>query len=229
MGFRAITFDLDDTLWPIDPVIERAEATLHAWLELNAPNVARQYPPPALRALRDRLARSRKDLAHDLSALRRLALTQAAQQCGYDAALADRAFDVMWAARNEVELYEDVVPALATLALHFPLAGLTNGNADIARCGVGHLLSFCVSAREFGKPKPDPSIFRHAAERFGLECAQVLHVGDDPERDVRGAQAAGLRAVWLNRSGARWVGRRRRPDLEVRSLAELVAWVEQAA
>ena len=220
MPIRAITFDLDDTLWAIDPVIARAEELLHAWLGEHWPELARRFPPAELRALRDRLARQRKDLHHDLSALRRLALTHAAQTCGYAPEVADAAFDVLWKARNEVVLYPDVLPVLERLAGRYALAGLTNGNADIALCGVGHVLGFCVSAREVGVPKPHPQIFAHAVERLGVPPHEVLHVGDDPRSDVGGARQAGMRTVWVNRAGAPWPGGPQ-ADIEVNSLSAL--------
>ena len=51
---RAITIDLDDTLWPIWPTIERAEKALHEWVAINAPMTAAMYSSPqALREIRD--------------------------------------------------------------------------------------------------------------------------------------------------------------------------------
>jgi len=48
-----------------------------------------------------------------------------------------------------------------------------------------------------GLEKPDPRLFRRALERAGVEAGAALHAGDHPERDVAGALAAGLRAVWV--------------------------------
>ncbi|MEP6790835.1 MAG: HAD family hydrolase, partial [Ramlibacter sp.] len=57
---RAISFDLDDTLWPIWPTIERAEKTLHNWLAENAPMAAALFSSPvALREIRDHMAANR--------------------------------------------------------------------------------------------------------------------------------------------------------------------------
>ena len=56
-----------------------------------------------------------------------------------------------------------------------------------------------VDAASMGCAKPDPRIFARACELAGVRAHQVLHVGDDPHLDVRGAQAAGLQAVWLRR------------------------------
>ncbi len=65
---RAISIDLDDTLWPIWPTIERAEAMLASWLSQHAPATARLYATPgALREARNHLQTLRPDLAHDLS------------------------------------------------------------------------------------------------------------------------------------------------------------------
>ena len=200
----AITFDLDDTLWAIDPVIERAEQRMHAWLAEHYPRLPERYTPADLRALRDGMVDARPELAHDLSALRRESLAMAAQHCGYGREAADGAFAVMWQARNEVELFADVLPVLTELSGRLTLGGLTNGNADIVRIGLHGLLRFCTTAREVGVAKPHPGIFEAASIAAGVPPNQVLHVGDDPQRDVHGARAAGMRTVWVNRDGQTW-------------------------
>jgi len=202
----AITFDLDDTLWAIDPVIERAEQRMHAWLAEHYPRLPERYSPADLRALRDGIVDTRPELAHDLSALRRESLALAAQHCGYGREAADGAFAVMWQARNEVELFADVLPVLTELSGRLTLGGLTNGNADIVRIGLHGLLRFCITAREVGVAKPHPAIFDAASAAAGVPASQVLHVGDDPQRDVHGARAAGMRTVWVNRDGHTWPG-----------------------
>ncbi|WP_448507662.1 HAD family hydrolase [Immundisolibacter sp.] len=202
----AITFDLDDTLWAIDPVIERAEQRMHAWLAEHYPRLPERYSPADLRALRDGIVDTRPELAHDLSALRRESLALAAQHCGYGREVADGAFAVMWQARNEVELFADVLPVLTELSGRLTLGGLTNGNADIVRIGLHGLLRFCITAREVGVAKPHPAIFDAASAAAGVPASQVLHVGDDPQRDVHGARAAGMRTVWVNRDDHAWPG-----------------------
>ena len=69
---KAISLDLDDTLWPIWPTIERAEKVLHNWLVEHAPMAAALFSSPsALREIRDYMAANRPDLKNDLSAVRR--------------------------------------------------------------------------------------------------------------------------------------------------------------
>ena len=114
---QAISLDLDDTLWPVWPAIERAEATLHAWLADHAPATAARYPTTlALRAVREALELERPDLLHDLSTLRRESIRLALGHAGDDPALAEAAFEAFFAARQRVDFYPDALPALARRA-----------------------------------------------------------------------------------------------------------------
>lgn len=224
MRILAISLDLDDTLWPIAPAIEAAERALDAWLREHHPHVAEAWPIAALRGLRERVALERPDLAHDYTAQRRLTLAQAFATSGGGDAHVDSACEAYIAARNRVDCYADALPALAALAARRPLVSISNGNADLVRIGLHHHFAHRLSARECGVAKPAPQIFHEACARLGLAPAQVLHVGDDPNLDVAGARAAGLRTAWLNRSGQSWP-HEEPPELELRDLGELVDWL----
>lgn len=219
---RAITLDLDDTLWPIWPVIARAEAVLQAWLAEHAQATHALYAVPgALRAIRERMNDLRPDLLHDLSALRRESIRLALTQAGDDPALAEPAFDAFFAERQRVELFDDALPALEYLSSRWPVVALSNGNADVRRVGLGEYFHGAVSAREAGAAKPDARIFHHAARAAGVEAAQVLHIGDDPRLDGLGALQAGMQTVWLNREGAPWPHEGPKPHATVGSLHDL--------
>jgi HAD superfamily hydrolase (TIGR01549 family) len=198
----ALTFDLDDTLWPVWPVIERAEQVLHAWLEAHAPATAQRYDTAALRALRNAIAERHPEWAHDLGWPRRESLREALLAGGDDPALAVAAFDVFFDARQQVVLYDDALDGLSRLARRFPIVAVTNGNADIARVGLQAMFQDSISASRIGISKPDARIFHAACERLGVAPARVLHVGDDLMLDVEGALGAGLQAVWLHRGPA---------------------------
>jgi len=226
MRIRAITIDLDDTLWPIGPVMLRAEERLDAWLRAHCPPVAAAYPIAAMRALRDRVAEEHPDLAHDFTSQRLLCLRAAMQPHGYGEQHVDAAFAEFYAARNEVECYSDALPALESMAARYPLVSLSNGNADLERIGLARFFHFSISSRSFGKAKPAAEIFHAACAGLDLPPAEVLHIGDDPALDVLGAHAAGLRSAWLNRSGAAW-DHAVRPDLVARDLRELAAMLDR--
>lgn len=218
---RAIGLDLDDTLWPIWPAIERAELQLSRWLEQRAPLAALVLADPAQRlALRDQLVLSRPDLSHDMSAMRRELIRMALVRNGEDAGLAEPAFEVFFEHRMRVDLYADVVPALRFLADRFPVVAISNGNADVHRVGIGRHFLASLSAHAFGVGKPDVRIFHAAAVAAGVDAGAVLHVGDDPALDVLGALDAGMQTVWVNRADAAWK-HARQPHASVTTLDQL--------
>ncbi len=217
----AITLDLDDTLWPVWPAIERAEGVLHHWLQRYAPRTAELVASPAeLRALRVATEKERSDLAHDLAALRRESIRLALRRSGEDPALAEPAFEAFYAERQRVELYEDAAPALDWLAARYPLVAVSNGNADLGLTGVARWFRGGFSAYLFGKAKPDAAIFHAAAASVGVAADQVLHVGDDAALDVAGALGAGMQAAWLVRDERPWA-EGARPQLIVPDLRAL--------
>ncbi|EML1597381.1 HAD-IA family hydrolase [Burkholderia cenocepacia] len=196
----ALSFDLDDTLWPFGPSVVRAEATLRTWLIEHAPNTASVLPTQqALSALREEYERLRPDLASDYRAMRIGSIRLALERANEDASLADRAYDVFYAARNRVEFYEDALPALAWLSARFPLIAVTNGNADLRLTGGDEFFLTTLSARAFGFAKPEPEIFHAAADALDVRPAELLHVGDDFHLDIVGALNAGLQAAWVVR------------------------------
>jgi HAD superfamily hydrolase (TIGR01549 family) len=218
---KAISLYLDDTLWPIWPTIERAEKALHNWLVEYAPMAAALFSSPsALREIRDYMAVNRPDLKNDLSAVRRESIRLALYRAGENPLLAEQAFDVFFAERQRVTLYDDAHSSLQFLAARFPLVSLSNGNADLERVGIASFFSAAISAREFGVGKPDPRIFHAAAGAVELTPEDVLHVGDDATLDALGALNAGMQAAWVNRADHLWP-HELQPQVVLGSLAEL--------
>ncbi|MDR0244962.1 MAG: HAD-IA family hydrolase [Burkholderia sp.] len=196
----AVSFDLDDTLWPFGPSVIRAEAMLRAWLIEHAPDIERVLPTQqALSELREEYERLRPDLAGDFRAMRIGSIELALARANEDVSLTDAAYDVFYAARNRVEFYEDALPALAWLSARFPLIAVTNGNADLRLTGGGEFFRATLSARAFGFAKPEPEIFHAAADALDVRPAELLHVGDDYHLDIVGALNAGLQAAWVVR------------------------------
>ena len=202
---KAITLDLDDTLWPVWPAIERAEKALENWLGHQAPMTAALFANPKARHdLREQVARARPELKYNLSAMRREAIRLALNCSGEDPLLAEPAFEVFFDERHRVTLFDDAIPGLEFLSSRFPLVAVSNGNADIQRIGLGRFFHASISAQQFGVGKPDPRIFHAAAGSVGVNPTDVLHVGDDCTLDVLGALNCGMQTVWVNRSDHAW-------------------------
>ena len=110
--------------------------------------------------------------------------------------------------------YPEVPDALRALRrLGVRLVVVSNWDVSLherlAETGLAELVDGAVASAEIGSAKPDPAIFARGLALAGVGAAEAWHVGDSLDADVRGAQAAGLRAVLLARGGV------------IRSLAEL--------
>jgi putative hydrolase of the HAD superfamily len=133
--------------------------------------------------------------------------------------------------RERCPPYADAAPALEVLTRRYALAVATNGPVDVQRIkltvsGLRRFFSVVVASSEVGWGKPDRRIFDTSVAQLRATPADVLVVGDGLENDVAAAHAAGLRCVWVNRTGAER-DPARTPDAEIRSLAELPALLQR--
>ena len=224
---KAILFDLDDTLWPIAPVIRQAEESLFAWLREHAPRVAERFTIDTLRQARLELLARKPEFHLDLGKLRQAGLLAAFQEAGEDAGKVEHAMAQFFAARNAVVPYDDVLPGLLRLKNRVLVGSISNGNADLRTIGLAHHFKVSVAAPQFGVAKPEAAIFLAACKELGVAPEDAVYVGDDVLLDVQGAQRAGLRAVWMNRTGStKHLEHEVVPDAIVRDFDELLAWLK---
>jgi 2-haloalkanoic acid dehalogenase type II len=223
-AIRAVCFDLDDTFWQVKPVLVRAEARVAEFIATHHPALAPHLTADTVSETRSVLTSAHPARAHDMTWLRTEALRRIAARHGHDPAIGDAAFEVFIAARNEVELFEDVRPALVALGARFRLGTFSNGNADLRRIGLHEHFVSVLNAESVGHAKPRPEAFFAAAAALGVAPPEMLYVGDNPRLDVVGAREAGCRAAWVNRDGQPWPeGLRPSADLEVTDLSALAA------
>jgi putative hydrolase of the HAD superfamily len=101
------------------------------------------------------------------------------------------------------ELYPEVREVLDALAPHYELAVVSNFDGRL-RVIFEHLTTskyfrHVFLSSELGADKPNPLIYQRALEMSGFAPNEVLHVGDDPERDWAAARAAGLAVFQVER------------------------------
>lgn len=222
MNARSVlSFDLDDTLWAVEPVILAAEAAMIAWLRAHHPAVVQDHDRESLRVMRARVAQQYPERNHDMTFVRQRALAEMFAAAGHDASHADQAFEVFYAERNRVQLYDEVEASLKRLGARYRLFAVSNGNADLKRCGIAHWFEGHITAISAGAPKPDIRIFARLLDAAGVDAASVLHVGDDPQLDVVGAMRAGMQAAWLNRGAKQWPAHLPPPSLTISTLEDL--------
>ena len=226
-SIRAICFDLDNTLWDVWPVIKKAEQAMYEFLAERYPRVVAALTVEAMRDAREQTAAKYPQMKHDFTFLRKQTLREHAEEFGYAECMVEEAFEIFIQARNQVELYEDVLPALDRLKRNYRLFTVSNGNADLVQIGLASYFERSIAARHVGALKPDPRIFHKAIEGTDLSPEEVIYVGDDPAIDVVGARLAGMRPVWIDRDGLAWPQDIAPPLHTVRSVMELAAWLEQ--
>ena len=180
---------------------------MREWLTDHASKLG-AVPVEHLWAIRQQVLSGDPELKHRISALRQRVLFHALEEAGYATAeasdLADKGFEVFLHARHQIEVFPEVEPMLETLAKHYALGVVTNGNADVRRVGLADYFKFALCAEDIGIAKPDARLFHEALQRGGATAETAVHIGDHPGDDIAGAQQAGLRAIWFNPAGKVW-------------------------
>jgi putative hydrolase of the HAD superfamily len=101
------------------------------------------------------------------------------------------------------ELYPEVLDVLTQLHPRFQLAVVSNFDGRLRfileHLGISKFFHHVFVSSEIGADKPDPQFFLRALKFISLKPNEVLHVGDDPERDWKAASAAGLTIFALER------------------------------
>jgi putative hydrolase of the HAD superfamily len=136
----------------------------------------------------------------------------------------DHAFEQMFTSMYEHfanadawQLYEDTLPALERIRSRGGLRLLVLSNFDrrlhsiLKGLGIAHFFDAVILSSEVGASKPHPRIFQKAITTAGVAASQCLHVGDDVRCDLEGAEAAGMRAVLVDRPAT--------------SLMDIIEWI----
>ena len=228
---QLLTLDLDNTLWDVDAIIIKAEQDLRAWLGANAPQSMEFYNQENLPEFRKSVVEAHPTMVHDLSFMRIEVLNQVMLAAGYENQesrhLAEQAFEVFFEGRNRVQFFPGALESLEILKERYTLFALTNGNADIERAGLGHLLDGAISSADVGKSKPSAEMFHAPLEHLGLAPEQTIHIGDNPIDDIQGAHQVGMHTVWVNLNNATLEADAIEPHEEITNLDDLVGAIER--
>ena len=208
MAISVITFDLDNTLWEVEPVLIKAEEAQQTWLKEHRPGAAELFDHEALFEFKKSVWKRHPELLHHVSQMRTQMLYELQVAAGYQEAEArsgaQQAFDIFLRERHKVVLYEEALGVLELLAKQYTLGALTNGNADIYKTDAAEYFDFAFLAEDIGASKPHPDMFHAALKQTDVGAENIIHVGDDPEHDVRGAREVGMHTVWVNTQRKTW-------------------------
>lgn len=127
--------------------------------------------------------------------------------------------------RSRHVLFSDVENTLTNLRETYQLALVTNGAPDLQRekiqgAKLAHYFKHILISGEVGIGKPDTHIFKLALEAIAASPSETVMVGDSLDRDILGAQRAGIKGIWLNRSGSKPTDEVT-SDVQITSLSEM--------
>ncbi len=216
---EALAFDMYGTL--VDPVRIWKKLEQYLAVSTDAVRVAEVWRQKQLEYT---FRLTAMELYEDFESVTRKALDYALAAAGQS--LAPEQKDALMAQYNDLERFADVEPGLQRLqqAGH-PMIVFSNGSpamltAIMQAANLNPYFSGFVSVDEVRVFKPSPQVYQLAANRLGRPIGEVRLVSSNPF-DVVGASAAGMRAVWVDRSGGLFDTLGPRPDLVVSSLTGL--------
>lgn len=227
MTIKAVTFDLDDTLWPLYDVIMQSHKLSNDWLINKFPQMEGILFTEQERSMWSKLIKEEPALANRLSELRKKVITALLVENDVEEKEAiecsEKAFDIFLEERHKVTYFDGVLEVLEDLGKEYTLGVLTNGNASIETLGIDHLFDFYLNAEMVNDSKPGAKMFEQAMQETSLNPNEICHVGDHPINDVKGALNVGFKAVWLNALENSW------PNDETCHVPEVKHWSELKA
>lgn len=206
---KLVTFDLDDTLWSVMPVVIKANQLAWRWMQEHTPAFTDRFEMRDLlegSTLRKELLERFPEIKHSMTLIRLRVLELGYQQVGYSSEeaqhWANRAFEYFHEHRHAVEPYSEVEPMLAKLKqAGYQIGALSNGNAEVSRTPLADWFDFQFNADSVGTAKPHPLMFEKALAHAGVSHFETVHIGDHPINDVRAARDLGIKTIWVNPEG----------------------------
>lgn len=199
--FKAITFDLDDTLYDNRLVIKRAEKKLIHFLNQSHPKLLK-FTHQNYQFYRKQLLLKYPKIYFNISDWRQQSILLSIKSFGIESRLAilisRQAMSLVNFWRNQINISTDTHYVLKLLSAKLPLIAITNGDANMKECNINQYFSEIFRSGVNGPPKPYANMYDLAAKKLNLLPNEILHIGDSLNTDVLGAINYGMQACWLN-------------------------------
>lgn len=205
--FKAISFDLDDTLYSNYPVMMATDGKMIDYF-------AKQLPPKPdgdydyhfWFVFREQALSLNPELTHDVGELRLKSYFLGIQSLGFSSRvamqMAEQALDFFVKQRSNFTVPNAVHHLLEQLKKHWPIIAISNGNVDTKAIGIHHYFDAIYHAGAHQglqlKQKPDADMFQRTCQHFNIQPEQLLHVGDCGVNDVYGAIRFGCQTAWVS-------------------------------
>jgi putative hydrolase of the HAD superfamily len=229
--FKAISFDLDDTLYNNRPIMLAIEKKMVAYFAEQLSSYKLAFHRRYWASFRDEAIQRNPDLSHDVVQVRfesyRLGMLALHMNEDEAAKQAQAGLDHFISLRSDFTVPKASHELLAALSKKYPLVAISNGNVDTKALGIAHYFQYIHHAgfqadmdNLLLKQKPASDMFSLVCQQLAIKPAELLHVGDCGVADIHGALNAGCQTVWLPHYG---VGKslKQLPHIELSNLQAL--------
>ncbi|SPT69262.1 flavin mononucleotide phosphatase [Anaerobiospirillum thomasii] len=199
---KALSFDLDDTVYDNVPAIHKAEVDFCLYLQ-------QKYDLPAFTASQSFWAESKaqvlkldRSLEGDVTLCRAKALQHGFLKLGVPLSSFDEALELVnhfiFMRSSNIKVDIDVIELLRRLKERYVLVAISNGNVDTRILQLDEIFEFDLRPKHGQwRQKPYSDLFDEFLQRYKLKPSEVLHVGDDPVTDVLGSVQAGFNSACI--------------------------------
>ncbi|AUD77814.1 HAD family hydrolase [Kangiella profundi] len=187
---KVISFDLDDTLWDNQGVIEKCEQDLLNYLAKEHPPIGEQFDIEDMQAISNKLIQEDRSELDNMTVLRKEMIHQMLEQTGGDLALINPAFAVFYRCRSQIDIPKLTHDLLSTLKSKYSLFATSNGNSNLYALGLMDYFEQHFIAGIHGRAKPSPEMLHKICELKKIEPQELLHIGDSYETDIKSSIAA---------------------------------------
>lgn len=200
--FKAISFDLDDTLYSNYPVMIAVDVKMQLYFQARLPKANHKYDYQFWRPFKQQALVANPLLKHDVGQLRLLCYELGFQALGYSQEsakdMAKDALDYFVNERSNFDVPDSVHQLLQALRQRWPLVAISNGNVDTHAINIAQHFDLIYHAGGAFKQKPAPDMFAHACQTLAINPNELLHVGDCGANDVIGAIRHGCQTAWVS-------------------------------
>lgn len=204
--FKAISFDLDDTLYQNTPIMKKTEAEMttffsHLLSDHPASN-EHIFDFAYWLPFRHLALKTNPELIHGVAEIRKAGYILGLQHLGYSATESERyaqqALDLFDLWRSNFIVPQTSHQLLSELSAQLPLVSISNGNVNTQTIGIAKYFTHVYHPGNGVKQKPHGDMFHTACQQLNIQPQELLHVGDCGRSDIRGAVEAGCQTAWLS-------------------------------
>lgn len=182
---KAISFDLDDTLWDNAGVIEKCEHELYQFLGRKHPPFKEHYTIESMHRVSEQFVA--QDIPHfdNMTTLRKAVIEHMLLETAGDLNLVNQAFAVFYYWRNQIQIPQVTYQLLETLKQKYSLFAVSNGNSNLYWFGLMDYFEKHFIAGVDGRAKPSADMLHKVCALKNIEPQELLHVGDNHDTDIQ--------------------------------------------